>query len=193
MTAKLELPTRSQKAPTQLSFETIPKDQASFELVQSKAWQEMVELGGRVCQVLGLPRSTGQIFGLLYLSTEPLSLNQMSSMLGISKGSASMGTRHLASWGSIRKVWVPGDRRDYYEVVEDLGQLIRGSYNNLIKPRIQSSKDRLAALKVNLEQDIQSGAIPFEKKEVLEERIKKLEKLHKRLFQFLPLAENFIK
>ena len=100
--------------------------------MQSKAWQEMVELGGRICQVLGLPRSTGQIFGLLYLSTEPLSLNQMSSMLGISKGSASMGTRHLASWGSIRKVWVPGDRRDYYEVVEDLGQLIRGSYNNLI-------------------------------------------------------------
>ena len=127
----------------------------------------MVEVGGRICQVLGLPRSTGQIFGLLYLSTEPLSLNQMSSMLGISKGSASMGTRHLAAWGSIRKVWVPGDRRDYYEVVEDLGQLIRGSYNNLIKPRIQSSKDRLAALKVNLKEDIQSGAIPLKKRRCL--------------------------
>ena len=180
------------KLDTQLSFETIPKDQANSELVQSKAWQEMVEVGGRICQVLGLPRSTGQIFGLLYLSTEPLSLNQMSSMLGISKGSVSTGTRYLAAWGSIRKVWVPGERRDYYEVVEDLGQLMRGSYNNLIKPRIQSSKDRLAALKVNLKEDIQSGAIPFEKKEVLEERIKKLEKLHKRLFQFLPLAEKFL-
>jgi DNA-binding transcriptional regulator GbsR (MarR family) len=113
-------------------------------------------------------------------------------MLGISKGSASMGTRHLASWGALRKVWIPGERRDYYEVVEDLGQLIRGSYNNLIKPRIQSSKDRLAALKVNLKEDIQSGAIPYEKKEVLQERIKTLEKVHKRLFQFLPLAEKFI-
>jgi DNA-binding transcriptional regulator GbsR (MarR family) len=113
-------------------------------------------------------------------------------MLGISKGSASMGTRHLASWGALRKVWIPGERRDYYEVVEDLGQLIRGSYNNLIKPRIQSSKDRLAALKVNLKEDIQSGAIPYEKKEVLQERIKTLEKVHKRLFQFLPLAEKFL-
>jgi len=191
-TSNLKLPTRSQKAPAQLSFETIPEDQGNSGLVQSKAWQEMVEVGGRVCQVLGLPRSTGQIFGLLYLSTEPLSLNQMSSMLGISKGSASMGTRHLASWGSIRKVWVPGDRRDYYEVVEDLGQLIRGSYNNLIKPRIQSSKDRLVALKVNLKEDIKSGAIALEKKEVLEGRIQSLEKVHKRLFQFLPLAEKFI-
>ena len=160
--------------------------------MQSKAWQEMVELGGRICQVLGLPRSTGQIFGLLYLSTEPLSLTQMSSMLGISKGSASTGTRQLAAWGAIRKVWVPGERRDYYEVVEDLGQLIRGSYNNLIKPRIQSSKDRLGVLKVNLKEDIKSGVIPFEKKEMLEKRIKTLEKVHKRLFQFLPLAEKFI-
>ena len=113
-------------------------------------------------------------------------------MLGISKGSASTGTRQLASWGAIRKVWFPGDRRDYYEVVEDLGQLIRGSYNNLLKPRIKSSKDRLALLKVNLEEDIQSGAITIEKKEVLEKRIQSLEKVHKRLFQFLPLAEKFI-
>ena len=173
-------------------FETIPKDQESSELVQSKAWQEMVEVGGRICQVLGLPRSTGQIFGLLYFSAEPLTLNKMSAMLGISKGSTSTGTRQLAAWGAIRKVWVPGERRDYYEVVEDLGQLIRGSYNNLIKPRIQSSKDRLTALKVNLKDDIKSGAIPFEKKEMLEERIKTLEKVHKRLFQFLPLAEKFI-
>ena len=152
----------------------------------------MVEVGGRICQVLGLPRSTGQIFGLLYLSTEPLTLNKMSAMLGISKGSASTGTRQLAAWGAVRRVWVPGERRDYYEVVEDLGQLIRGSYNNLIKPRIQSSKDRLDALKVKLEEDIKSGVIPCEKKEILEERIKSLEKVHKRLFQFLPLAEKFI-
>ena len=141
--------------------------------------------------MLGLPRSTGQIFGLLYLSTEPLSLNKMSAMLGISKGSASTGTRQLAAWGAIRKVWVPGERRAYYEVVEDLGQLIRGSYNNLLKPRIQSSKDRLATLKVNLIEDIQSGAIPFKKKkEILEKRITSLQKVHKRMLQFLPLAEK---
>jgi len=116
----------------------------------------------------------------------------MSEMLGISKGSASVGTRQLVSWGAIRKVWIPGNRRDYYEVVEDLGQLVRGSYSNLLKPRIQSSKDRLAILKFNLKEDIQSGAMPLEKKDVFEKRIQSLEKIHKRLFQFLPIAEKFI-
>ena len=113
-------------------------------------------------------------------------------MLGISKASASTGTRQLAAWGAIRKVWVPGERRDYYEAVEDLGQLIRGSYNNLIKPKIRSSKERLASLKTSLDEDIKSGALPTEKEEMLRGRIQSLEKVHKRLFQFLPLAEKFI-
>ena len=94
-------------------------------------------------------------------------------------------------WNAIRKVWVPGERRDYYEVVEDLGQLIRGSFNNLA-PRIQSAKKRINSLEVKLKEDIQSGVIPFKKKEILEERITSLQKVHKRLFQFLPLAEKFI-
>ena len=178
--------------PSQLSFETIPKNQPRSEFVQSKALQEMVEVGGRICQLLGLPRSTGQIFGLLYLSAEPLSLNQMSSMLEISKGSASVGTRQLASWGAIRKVWIPGDRRDYYEIIEDLGLLMRGSYNNLIKPKIESSKNRLDILKFNLEEDFKSGAIPSDKKVILEGRINTLERIQERMLQLLPLIEKII-
>tara|TARA_Y100000589_G_scaffold324285_1_gene360210 strand:- start:414 stop:962 length:549 start_codon:yes stop_codon:yes gene_type:complete len=180
------------KPSTQLSFETIPKNQARSEFVQSKALQEMVEVGGRICQILGLPRSTGQIYGLLYLSAKPLSLNLMSSMLGISKGSVSIGTRQLASWGAIRKVWIPGDRRDFYEVVEDLRQLIRGSYNNLIKTKIESSKKRLANIESNLQEDIKCGAITLDKKIILEGRIKALQKIQERMLKFLPLIEKII-
>ena len=177
---------------TQISFESIPKDQASYEFVQSKAWQEMVELGGRICQLLDLPKSTGRIYGLLYLSAEPLSLKQMSSMLGISKGSASMGTRQLASLGAVRKVWIPGDRRGFYKIIEDLGLLIRGSYNNLIKPKIESSKNRLDVLKSNLGEDFKSGSLPLDKKEILQERINELEKIHNRVSQYLPLIEKIV-
>ena len=152
----------------------------------------MVEVGGRICQLLGQPRSTGQIYGLLYLSAEPLSLIQMSSMLGISKGSVSMGTRQLASWGAIRKVWIPGDRRDFYIVVEDLGQLIRGSYSNFIKTKIESSKKRLANIESKLQEDIKYGAITLDKKIILEGRIKALGKIQERMLKFLPLLEKII-
>ena len=152
----------------------------------------MVEVGGRICQILGLPKITGQIFGLLYLSADPLSLDQMSSMLGISKGSASMGTRQLVGWGGIRKVWIPGDRRDYFQVIEDLRYFIRGSYNNLIKTRIQASKDRIANIEHNLEEEIKLGVIPSDKIEILEGRIRTLKKMRQRILKFLPLIEKTI-
>ena len=161
--------------------------------MQSKAWQEMVDLGGRVCEVVGLPRSAGQIFGLLYFSLEPLSLNQMSSLLGISKASVCTSSRNLVSFGAIRKVWVPGDRRDYYLAEENVNQLIRGSYRNLIKPRIKSSQGRLHALKSTFKKELQSGVLPIENKEVLTGRIRTLEKFHNRITQFLPLLEKIMK
>jgi DNA-binding transcriptional regulator GbsR (MarR family) len=77
-------------------------------MVDSKARREMVESAGTLFQTLNLPRSTGQIYGLLYLSACPLSLADICEMLAMSKGSASTGTRHLCSWGAIRQVWVPG-------------------------------------------------------------------------------------
>ena len=113
-------------------------------------------------------------------------------MLGISKGSASMGTRQLASLGAVRKVWIPGDRRDFYKIIEDLGLLIRGSYNNLIKPKIESSKNRLDVLKSNLGEDFKSGSLPLDKKEILQERINELEKIHNRVSQYLPLIEKIV-
>src|ERR1043166_2383342 len=82
-----------------------------------KGKMDMVEAIGRLFQGFGLPRSTGQIYGLLYLSKKPLSLDDLVELLSISKGSASTGTRHLASWGAIRQVWVPGDRRDFFEAL----------------------------------------------------------------------------
>tara|TARA_Y100001968_G_C18821040_1_gene464632 strand:- start:128 stop:331 length:204 start_codon:yes stop_codon:yes gene_type:complete len=66
-------------------------------------------------------------------------------MVLISEGSASMGTRQLASWGSIRKVWIAGDRRDYYEVIENLEQLIRGSFRKF-KAKLESSNRDLKIL-----------------------------------------------
>ena len=164
-----------------MGFDSIPTNQARSELLDSKAKQEMVEIGGRLAQIFGMPRSTGQIFGLLYFSSEPLSLNDMCQMLRISKASTSTGTRQLAAWGAIRKVWIPGDRRDFYEATYDLALLIRGSYSNLIKPRLQSSKARLTSLKQNLAEDIQSGVIPKGKEKIIRDRIDTIEKLQKRI------------
>ena len=120
-------------------------------------------------------------------------LGKISAMLGISKGSVSMGTRQLATWGAIRKVWIPGDRRDYYEATENLKQLIHTNFNNLIKPKIGFTKKRLDMLKVNLAEDLKSGKISSNKKEILEKRINELQQIQSFLSKLIPIVRKIIR
>jgi len=159
-------------------------------LALTKCRRDMIEAGGRLFQLLGLPRSTGQIYGLLYLATNPLSLDDMVLLIGISKASASTGTRQLSAWGAVRQVWVPGDRRDYFEAVTDFGNVIRGTYTEFLKPRLASSRQRLQTLNTSLEQDRASGALTHEEYRLCAERLKNLTGLQARIQRLVPLAEK---
>lgn len=152
----------------------------------------MVEAAGTLFQLLGLSRSAGQIYGLLYLSDKPLSLDDMVNLLSISKGSASMGTRHLANWGVVRQVWVPGDRRDHYEAVDDLGQLLRASYAEFVKPRLGNSEQRLSKLLTDLERDAQRGAVNADEFKFCAERLRVLQQFQQKVQSFGPLAEKLL-
>ncbi|MBT8336597.1 MAG: MarR family transcriptional regulator [Gemmatimonadetes bacterium] len=70
-------------------------------------------------QSLGLPRSTGRVFGCLLLHSEPISLDDLTEELGISKASASTGARYLERLGLVERVARPGARKDYYQTVGD--------------------------------------------------------------------------
>jgi len=82
----------------------------------------------RIIQALGdgasrsgvLSETAGKIFGILYLTPGPLSLDEISREVGTSKGNASVQVRELLELGMVRKVWVRRSRRDYYEAVTDL-------------------------------------------------------------------------
>jgi DNA-binding transcriptional regulator GbsR (MarR family) len=179
------------KIPNQLAFNSIPNDMAGVRF-QSKAKQEMVEIGGRLAQILGLPRSTGQVFGLLFFSSEPLSLGEMCKMLGISKASTSTATRQLATWGAIQKVWIPGQRKDYYKSIEDLSEIFKGSYRNLIKPRMSSSKNRLELLEESLSNDLKMNYIKKEEQQFMALRLGKIKKLHTAITNSLPILEKLV-
>ena len=154
--------------------------------------REFVETTGRLCQMLGLPRSTGQIYGLLYLSPKPLSLDDIAELLSISKASASTGTRQLAAWQAVKEVWVPGDRRDHYEALGDLRELLRAGYRNFFQPKFEKSQRKLDVLLAALELDRKQSVITREDFAFCKERLEALSKLQDRIDKILPLAEKFI-
>ena len=85
-------------------------------------WRDRVtqSLGDAASRSGVLSETAGKIFAVLYLSSGPLSLDEISRTVGTSKGNASVQVRELLDLGMVRKVWVRRSRRDYYEAVTDL-------------------------------------------------------------------------
>ena len=107
-------------------------------------------------------------------------MSQICEVLGISKASVSTGTRQLATWGALRKVWIPGERKDYYEAVEDFGQLFRGGYGTIVKPRMSSSINRLKKIEDSLKHDLESNLITSEQHKYIKYRLGKIKKIQKK-------------
>lgn len=101
--------------------------------LHSAKW-EMIEAGGRTAQSFGLNRLFGQIYTLLYLSEEALSLDALAEQLGVSKASVSIACRQLESWGAVHRSWVKGDRRDYYAAETNFNRVLsNGLLSSLVK------------------------------------------------------------
>ena len=66
-----------------------------------------------------LSQQQARIFGLLYLSGRPLSLDEIASELSQSKSNVSLNIRVLVEWHLVRCRSVPGSRRDHYEAATD--------------------------------------------------------------------------
>ncbi len=80
------------------------------------ATQKFIEKMGLIFETDGMPRIAGRVLGLLLLSPEALSLDDLSELLRVSKASASTNARLLERMGALERVAKPGDRRDYYHV-----------------------------------------------------------------------------
>ncbi len=88
--------------------------------------QETVERFGHAYREFGYKQLMGRIVGLLLWADRPLSLDDIARELNMSKGPISQMTQRLRDHHLVRQVWVPGDRKDYYELVEDVfGQAFR--------------------------------------------------------------------
>jgi DNA-binding transcriptional regulator GbsR (MarR family) len=68
----------------------------------------------------GQPPIAGRIFGLLLLTDDALSLDELADSLGVSKASASTNARLLAQLGMLEQVRRQGSRRDYYRIAPEL-------------------------------------------------------------------------
>lgn len=149
--------------------------------------QQVVNVFVDGVRVLGLPRSIGEIYGLLYISPEPLSLDDLVRKLNISKGSVSQGLRALKSLGAVREAAGITDRRTHFEPAVELKRLVGGFIREQVRPHLDSGKSKVKRLGVML------GSIEDpERREFLNERVERLEQWMRRGGRVLPLLQKIL-
>lgn len=80
----------------------------------------------------------GAIYGALYLSPEPLSLDDLVAHVGVTRGAVSTNVRHLARLGMVHREVRLGERRDFYSAEGDFWKIVKG----VLREREEAEFDR---------------------------------------------------
>ncbi len=104
---------------------------------------EAIEMFISFFKLIGLPKSVGEIYGLLFVATRPLSMDDLMGRLQISLGAASQGLKLLRSVGAVKVVYAPGERRDHYVADLELSRFATSFIKEELKPRLERSLQRI--------------------------------------------------
>ena len=149
--------------------------------------QGVIALFADGVKVIGLPRSVGEIYGLLFARDASLSLDDLVLTLDVSKGTASQGLKMLRTLGAVRDVEYDNDRKGYFEADIELKKLVGGFIREQVRPHMDSGTRKLG----ELEQDLDTVSDP-ELRAFYENRIKIIQRWSSKAKLVLPLLQKFL-
>jgi len=112
----------------------------------SATQQQLTQELGRLSAFAGFNKAIGQIYALLYLSPQPVSLGEIADQLGISKGNASLNIKTMERWGLVQPISKNGDRRDFYQAETDFWKIVHDILNERDKKEIDHILKSLAQI-----------------------------------------------
>ncbi len=152
---------------------------------------EVIAIFVQLTQVLGVPRSLGEIYGLLFATPRPLAFQDIADRLQLSKGSVSQGLRFLRMVGAINPVVVTGDRREFFEPVVELRALVGGFLKERLNPQLESWGARAKALKLS-DFNRAEGAGGTGDAKTIAQRLNKIKTWQKRANVVLPMIGKLL-
>jgi DNA-binding transcriptional regulator GbsR (MarR family) len=90
----------------------------------------------------GINPAMAQIHALLFITGEPMSVDDIIERLRVSRSSISTNLRNLMNWGVVRKFRSPGDRKDTYLADTDaltmVARVVRERKRREIDPTVEA-------------------------------------------------------
>jgi DNA-binding transcriptional regulator GbsR (MarR family) len=102
---------------------------------------QFVETWGSMGSAWGVNNSVAKVHGLLIITDRPWCIDEIVEQLQISKSNVSTSLKELRSWNVIKKVFLPGDRREFYTCESDAWEMLF----NIMRQRKQREFDPIMA------------------------------------------------
>lgn len=175
---------------------------------------EIVAVFADLVVLLGMPKSMGEIYGLVFASSEPPTFADIEQKLGLSKGSVSQGLRALRELGAIKEagsgeqgvrnqgelssaqsptnspLLVSPSRATHWIATTELRQLIGTLLRERLTPYLERQDQRMQ----NAEEALQAEAsrIPAKDYKALKQRLEKLQTWQSRASTILPVLGKML-
>lgn len=118
--------------------------------ILEQAQDQFILEWGRMSSSWGINRTMAQIHALLFITGQPLEVNEIMDRLQISRGNASMNLRELMDWGVVRRFRQPGDRKDTYISETDpyamITRIVKERKRREIDPTAEAIREVIARL-----------------------------------------------
>ena len=129
---------------------TVPRPSAAPPLRMNDFQSECVAIFTRAAVAFAMPASVGQIYGLLFATPDPLSLDDMTSLLGTSRGGTFQSMKWLREVGMIEGQYLPGSRKEHFRAVLNLRKLATSLLRMRVEPHVQNGSDHLERLRSSI-------------------------------------------
>jgi DNA-binding transcriptional regulator GbsR (MarR family) len=144
---------------------------------------QSVALFVRAASALSLPRSVGQVYGLLFATERPLNLDEIMALLGSSRGGTFEGLKWLRQFGAVERVFLPGVRKEHFQAELNLRRLANGFLRLRIEPHLENAHGHLDGLRAVIEDTAPDA-------EFQRTRLGKVETWHRLLNDLLPMIKQ---
>ncbi|MCC6555488.1 MAG: hypothetical protein IT372_21215 [Polyangiaceae bacterium] len=98
---------------------------------------------GDVIEHWGFRRVLGRVWTVLFIAGDALPAAEIGERLQISAGAVSMSLTELQRWGVARRVWRPGERKEFFEAETDLWKMVSRVFDERERQLVESVKERL--------------------------------------------------
>lgn len=153
----------------------------------NEAERVAIELMRNLADVVGLPPSVAEIYGLLFVAPHPVCMDELVERLGISQGSASQGLRVLLRLGAVESVALAGERRSFFRAETRLKVLLPAFLENQVRPRLEAWPERIAAL------EAAAAELDDEAREVTLNRVTQLRGWMRKMRTLMPALVSLLK